>query len=84
MDNNETKRIRTCKVKKWTNASIDCYERQCNCEGCYYYEYLDSKCEMKNSVIKLVKKFGAPEKRIREFKGDEYFHESKLNKEDLG
>ena len=84
MDYRDFERIRTCKVKKWTNASIDCYERQCKCEGCYYQESLASKCKMKNSVIKLVEKFGAPKKRIREFKGDEYFHESKLNKEDLG
>ena len=53
-------RASDCKVEKWTDISKLCYKRKCKCEGCYYNKYLDSKCQMKHSVIKLIKVFGIP------------------------
>ena len=58
-DKDET-RNRPCKVEKWTDISKLCYKRKCKCKGCYYNKYLDSKCQMKYSVIKLIKVFGIP------------------------
>jgi len=44
----------------WTKSSIDCYKRGCNCRGCYIQEMLETPCLMKDAVIELVKKLGAP------------------------
>ena len=56
----------------WTNAAIDCYERGCICSGCEFENFFtdkQQKCQMKFTVIELVKKFGAP--RLEE-KEEEY------------
>lgn len=48
-------------VKKWTEGSIFCYRRGCNCAGCYMKELINStSCKMKNAVIELVKRYGKP------------------------
>jgi len=59
-------------VRRWTITSIDCYERGCVCEGCFYNEFFspqeyktlletNTKCQMKASVLELVRLFGIPE-----------------------
>ena len=45
---------------QWTQGSIDCYNRGCRCEGCYMKDMLETRCDMKVSVMELVRKFGAP------------------------
>lgn len=48
--------------KRWTPAAIDCYKRFCKCKGCFYEDYFTkSKCQMKYTVLELVKKLGVPE-----------------------
>ena len=51
--------------KNWTRSAIDCYEIGCCCSKCFLYEtYFKNgvhKCMMKNTVIELVRKFGAPQ-----------------------
>lgn len=42
----------------WTTGSIYCYERGCNCQGCYMNDILESRCKMKCAVFELVRKFG--------------------------
>lgn len=47
--------------KSWTEGSIFCYKRGCNCQGCYVKDLMESqRCRMKAAVIELVKKFGKP------------------------
>lgn len=49
--------------KRWTPAAIDCYTRGCKCKGCFYEDYFTkSKCQMKYTVLELVKKLGVPKK----------------------
>ena len=51
-------------VKHWTKAAIDCYNRGCVCRGCPMSK-LETGCRMKGSVIELVRKFGAPQDKIK-------------------
>lgn len=45
---------------KWTEGSIFCYKRGCNCQGCYVKDILETRCDMKRAVFELVRKFGKP------------------------
>lgn len=48
-------------LRRWTQTAIDCYERNCICEGCIYKDLLEtSNCQMKRSVFALLKKLGKP------------------------
>lgn len=47
-------------VNKWTESSIYCYKRGCQCSGCFYQKILSSPCMMKNTVLELVKLYGKP------------------------
>lgn len=48
-------------AKQWTDGAIFCYNRGCNCDGCFVKDLIESqKCEMKSAVISLVKKLGIP------------------------
>lgn len=50
--------------KIWTPTAIECYELGCRCSKCNIYKlYFASnmfKCKMKETVIELVRKAGAP------------------------
>lgn len=48
----------------WSKASIECYEIGCRCSQCYIADDLKAKCKMKQTVLNLVKLYGAPEERI--------------------
>lgn len=39
---------------------MECYELRCNCSLCQIKNIIESRCEMKNVVVELVKKYGAP------------------------
>ncbi len=58
---------------RWTNASTYCFERDCKCEGCIYKENLETKCEMKNTVLNLFSKFGKPEDKYERLKKKQLF-----------
>ncbi len=50
-------------TKNWTPTAKECYKLGCNCSKCilykiYFYKY--HNCKMKETVIELVKRFGAP------------------------
>lgn len=49
-------------ISGWTASSIDCFERKCSCEGCFYnfFPSLKGKCQMKLYVDEYFKKFGNP------------------------
>ena len=50
--------------KNWTPSAVDCYKLWCVCSKCNLYKiyFKDSynKCRMKETVIELVRKLGAP------------------------
>ena len=49
--------------KRWTPAAIDCYLRGCRCKGCFYENYFSKdKCQMKYTVLELVRQLGVPNK----------------------
>jgi hypothetical protein len=48
---------------KWTQTAIECYQRGCRCNGCFYENYFTKgKCQMKYTVLELVRQLGAPNK----------------------
>lgn len=57
-------RLRYGTVRRWSKSAIDCYQRNCVCKGCFYYEtYFRTnglKCNMKASVLELIRIFGIP------------------------
>lgn len=50
--------------KNWTPAAIDCYRLGCSCNKCnlnkIYFLNSRYKCKMKETVIELVRRLGAP------------------------
>ena len=65
---------RAVAVRRWTPTAIDCYKRGCNCEGCYYKDFFNGssqRCQMKASVLELVRTIGTPNVEIPQFLDDE-------------
>ena len=55
---------RTTSVRRWTSTAIECYKRGCMCSGCFYSEFFSSsnqRCQMKSSVLELVRVLGTPD-----------------------
>lgn len=48
-------------VRRWTQSSIDCYNRGCVCNGCFYQKVMSTPCMMKTTVLELVKLYGKPD-----------------------
>ncbi len=45
----------------WSKAGVECYLRSCRCEGCFYNQFENyPKCQMKASVLEMVKRLGKP------------------------
>ena len=53
---------RAVTVRRWTPAAIDCYKRGCVCNDCMYNKFFSGnhKCQMKASVLELVRTVGPP------------------------
>ena len=54
---------RAVAVRRWTQTAMECYKRGCNCDGCYYKDFFNGtsqRCQMKASVLELVRQYGAP------------------------
>ena len=51
--------------KNWTPTAIECYKIGCACSKCnlnkLYFSDSIFKCKMKETVIELVRRLGAPE-----------------------
>lgn len=47
-------------LRRWTQSAIECYNIGCDCSKCQYSRILLTPCQMRNTVILLVKKFGKP------------------------
>jgi len=56
---------RAVSVRRWTIDAIGCYKRGCACEGCFYNDFFKEggiqKCQMKASVLELVRVVGIPD-----------------------
>lgn len=60
--------LKMVKYKRWTPAAIECYNRGCICNGCFYNQFFTEKhqkCHMKESVLQLVKDLGLHEQCIK-------------------
>ena len=65
---------RAVAVRRWTTTALECYKRGCNCEGCFYRDFFSAssqKCQMKASVLELVRVIGAPDVELPQFLADE-------------
>ena len=53
--------------RKWTETTIECYLRGCNCTNCNVTPKLDSgKCKAKKAVMELIKQNKKPPVKRRE------------------
>ena len=55
---------RAAAVRRWNETAKDCYKRGCNCAGCFYAAFFTEsrqKCQMKASVVELVRVLGKPD-----------------------
>ena len=56
--------------QSWTPTAIDCYRNGCKCSCCnlykIYFSNSDMRCKMKEIVIELVRKYGAPNFEAKE------------------
>jgi hypothetical protein len=55
---------RVASVRRWTKAAVDCYQRGCVCQGCYYSDFFrgsPQRCQMKATVLELVRVLGIPQ-----------------------
>ena len=60
---------RAVAVRRWTPTALECYKRGCNCGGCFYQEFFNGttqKCQMKASVLELVRVIGTPELELQQ------------------
>ena len=65
---------RATAVRRWTQTAIECYKRGCNCEGCFYTDFFNNssqKCQMKASVLELVRVLGKPDIELKQILPDE-------------
>lgn len=64
---------RAVAVRRWTTTAIECYKRGCNCEGCFYTDFFgksSQKCQMKASVLELVRVLGKPDIEMQQILND--------------
>ena len=47
-------------VRRWTYEAYLCYKRNCICTGCINKSIMETPCQMKLTVIALVREFGMP------------------------
>jgi len=65
---------RAVAVRRWTATAVECYKRGCNCEGCFYKDFFSGssqKCQMKASVLELVRVIGTPDVELQQFLTEE-------------
>ena len=61
---------RAVAVRRWTPTALECYKRGCNCEGCFNRDFFSGsaqKCQMKASVLELVRVIGTPNVELQQF-----------------
>lgn len=60
-------------LRRWSYSAIECYRCGCTCSKCHLPKFRDmkTKCQMKQYVLELVKKFGVPKDCESENNDDE-------------
>ena len=64
---------RAISVRRWTNTALECYKRGCVCNGCFYADFFNDtsqKCQMKASVLELVRVLGKPDVELPQILAD--------------
>ena len=64
---------RAIAVRRWTNTALECYKRGCVCEGCFYTDFFNGtshRCQMKASVLELVRVLGKPDVEMQQVLND--------------
>ena len=64
---------RAVAVRRWTTTAVECYKRGCNCEGWFYSDFFSGssqKCQMKASVLELVRVIGTPDVDLPQVMGE--------------
>ena len=64
---------RAINVRRWTNTALECYKRGCVCDGCFYADFFNGtsqKCQMKASVLELVRVLGKPDVNLPQILAD--------------
>lgn len=56
-----SEKLPTSVTRRWTRSAEECYELGCMCSRCPLPLIMETPCQMKASVIELVRKFGKPE-----------------------
>lgn len=51
------------KHRRWSKAAKYCYERGAECCDCIY-DFIESDCKMRKTILELVKIFGKPKNII--------------------
>ena len=57
-----------------TITALECYKRGCNCVGCFYSDFFSAtaqKCQMKASVLELVRVLGKPDVELKQVLTDD-------------
>ena len=65
---------RAIAVRRWTTTALECYKRWCNCVGCFYSDFFKGtaqKCQMKASVLELVRVLGKPDIELKQVLTDD-------------
>ena len=61
---------RAVAVRRWTPTAVECYKRGCVCDGCWYSAFFSGKyqkCQMKASVLELVRTQGTPNVELQQY-----------------
>ena len=61
---------RAVAVRRWRPRALESYQSGCNCEGCFYKDFFSGssqKCQMKASVLELVRVIGTPNVELQQF-----------------
>ena len=59
----------------WTIQAAECYNIGCKCSECLIFNVIGNRCQMKKTVISLVRKYGKPRNTINS-KGNMYYEET--------
>lgn len=60
MSYNEIGKYSTANLRGWSIQAAECFNINCECIMCKVPRIMDSKCEMKATVLELYKRFGRP------------------------
>ena len=82
----------SAKTRRWTRVSIECYNRNCRCGGCWAEEFFRQSretspedvsgsytCQCKKVVLALVREHGAPTQEQIEWAEEEARKEQRNN-----